>query len=700
MAITLLPVPTNAATKYQGSDPCNWTIDDQGTLTFESNVSYGSEDGIEIGGITQSFGGTWQNYKAEVKKVVFPKGPVRSDSGSDVSWENAFKGFTNLEKVENLSCTGNQVGSIFDGCNKLSSITTTDSFGGCQVPVAMKMDGSKNVGTTLPSGKHTFVIQKTEPYAWFFDSTSKVLTFGANIYPEDGSDPYILIDKASPAFTGDWQKYASQVETVVFPKGKIVGKGNTPVDFTNSFRGFTNLKRIVNLSMSGTYDAFPDCNALSEVTTSSAYTGGIKNPVDMRMETEALVSKGSKFPAGAHTFKPKTFNVATFDGNGAQTTYDGQTYVPYKSYIEQSAGINLGTLPSIFQLNYSFDGWYTQKTGGTKITSKTPMPDKDVTYYAHWTPFKGQQTIIENQTDIEKAKITVHKEVSKKDYELMKKRGVLTEWGNIIFRLKGKTEDGQEVNQTKVLNLQDIKLVSDDPIVEVVFDNLEMGTYTVTEDESEDMLLKSVTKKSGPGKVKTQDDGRPYFEVTFNKDNYKQKSAFACEVAFHNRNSHTGSLKVIKYGDVGETKPLKGVHFRLTNKDDPKDVIDLVTDKNGECKFDDIFLGDYELRETKTVEGYQLLKDPIDVTIPYTISKEDAEKQNVNTAEAYLTSNGTYMFYNLTYTITNQPNFEMPMTGQKTDMRLILLLIVAFSVIAVGYSYGEKKREQKKGAIN
>ncbi|MCL2116755.1 MAG: InlB B-repeat-containing protein [Methanobrevibacter sp.] len=43
---------------------------------------------------------------------------------------------------------------------------------------------------------------------------------------------------------------------------------------------------------------------------------------------------------------------------------------------------NFVTTPK--RTSYTFKGWYTRKTGGTKI-SKNTIPKKSVTYYAHWT---------------------------------------------------------------------------------------------------------------------------------------------------------------------------------------------------------------------------------------------------------------------------------------------------------------------------
>ena len=87
-----------------------------------------------------------------------------------------------------------------------------------------------------------------------------------------------------------------------------------------------------------------------------------------------------KFPAvvllvtckGNH--ENQTYTV-TFDGNGGRPTNSTMT----------TTGKKLASLPIATRSGrYSFDGWYTKKNGGTKITTAT-LFDKDTTVYAHWT---------------------------------------------------------------------------------------------------------------------------------------------------------------------------------------------------------------------------------------------------------------------------------------------------------------------------
>ena len=53
--------------------------------------------------------------------------------------------------------------------------------------------------------------------------------------------------------------------------------------------------------------------------------------------------------------------------------------------IEKEQGETLGTLITPQRLGYTFDGWYTAASGGTKVTDTTVVPTSNTTYYAHWT---------------------------------------------------------------------------------------------------------------------------------------------------------------------------------------------------------------------------------------------------------------------------------------------------------------------------
>ena len=67
--------------------------------------------------------------------------------------------------------------------------------------------------------------------------------------------------------------------------------------------------------------------------------------------------------------------IVTFDGNGGTPSVGSMTTTDQK----------LTSLPSASRSgSYSFDGWYTKKSGGTKITTDTVF-SANTTVYAHWT---------------------------------------------------------------------------------------------------------------------------------------------------------------------------------------------------------------------------------------------------------------------------------------------------------------------------
>lgn len=135
-------------------------------------------------------------------------------------------------------------------------------------------------------------------------------------------------------------------------------------------------------------------------------TNGVNNPTEYNYESSEIVlarptKEGYTFlgwsgtgidgednldvtiPAQSHGDREYTAHwsinqyTATFDVNGG-TAIDPST-------ITSDYGVAFGTLPTTSRTGYDFDGWFTEQTGGTKISDTTTMPAEDHTYYAHWT---------------------------------------------------------------------------------------------------------------------------------------------------------------------------------------------------------------------------------------------------------------------------------------------------------------------------
>lgn len=65
-----------------------------------------------------------------------------------------------------------------------------------------------------------------------------------------------------------------------------------------------------------------------------------------------------------------------FNANGGTVKKNSKTAM---------TGKKLGSLPTPTRKNWTFDGWWTKKTGGKRVTASTAVK-KAMTVYAHWTP--------------------------------------------------------------------------------------------------------------------------------------------------------------------------------------------------------------------------------------------------------------------------------------------------------------------------
>lgn len=78
-------------------------------------------------------------------------------------------------------------------------------------------------------------------------------------------------------------------------------------------------------------------------------------------------------------------NITLVDGSTAATFTTHESKPSQLSSVKATVGKAFSSLPAPTRSGYTFDGWYTAKTGGTKITASTTAAAKDIIAYAHWT---------------------------------------------------------------------------------------------------------------------------------------------------------------------------------------------------------------------------------------------------------------------------------------------------------------------------
>jgi uncharacterized repeat protein (TIGR02543 family) len=69
--------------------------------------------------------------------------------------------------------------------------------------------------------------------------------------------------------------------------------------------------------------------------------------------------------------------------NNYTVTWDANDGTGNTTSVNKDYNTPIGTLPTPGRTGYTFEGWYTDKEGGTKITEST-LVTGNVTYYAHW----------------------------------------------------------------------------------------------------------------------------------------------------------------------------------------------------------------------------------------------------------------------------------------------------------------------------
>lgn len=163
-------------------------------------------------------------------------------------------------------------------------------------------------------------------------------------------------------------------------------------------------------------------------------------------------------------------------------------------------------------------------------------------------------------------------------------------------------------------------------------------------------------------------------------------------------NKKTGTLKIIK--KAGKTEPLAGAKFTLYKDAKATQVATDCTGKeltgntgdNGELIFENIMAGTedtpikYYLKEVKTKAGYVLLKEPIEITLPYKYQAGDI----VNGTKV----NKDGVTWKLTYTIVNDKAFDLPASGNKGIFKFIVIGIT--TVLVGGYLLTARKKSRKK----
>lgn len=265
-------------------------------------------------------------------------------------------------------------------------------------------------------------------------------------------------------------------------------------------------------------------------------------------------------------------------------------------------------------------------------------------------------------------------------------------------------------------------------VVQIQYLNSGTGKYEQARDKSENLIPNQVVnidtdwKYTFTGLLKYVDyQAKPKVEYKYRvvelgtlksaselegatSDHIKQIAGYypeyttATDGSYNITNRKTGTLKIRK--KTGNKEFLEGAEFTLyTDPNTTKIAKDYLgkdltgtTGKEGELVFSNIKAGTeenpitYYLKEVKTKAGYVLLKEPIEITLPYKYKAGDIVNGNK------VTESG--VTWNLTYTIINDKAFDLPASGNKGIFKFIVIGITA--VLVGGYLLTARKKSRKK----
>ena len=131
----------------------------------------------------------------------------------------------------------------------------------------------------------------------------------------------------------------------------------------------------------------PLANPKPSIYGNTDYTGKIGSTIDIPNPIPPSGYTVSFNTNGGSSISSIT-STKSFNGwnNSSPGTFSGTTYTygEGSGYITANYKNNSVNLPTPTKSGYTFNGWYTASSGGTKV-SNTYIPEENITLYAHWS---------------------------------------------------------------------------------------------------------------------------------------------------------------------------------------------------------------------------------------------------------------------------------------------------------------------------
>ena len=366
-----LPTPT-----YSGHDFDGWytklsggtlvtaaTVCNVGITTLYAHWTKHVElDHIEVTGPASVISGAVGSYvctayftDSSSQRVAAPQ--WNTDLGS-IANTGAFTAPTVTEtKVATITAS-----YTYEGKTKTATMQVTVN------PKTVTVTFNANGGTVSPSSK-SFVIglaygtlpnpsRSDNDFNGWFTQTSG----GAQITKDTICDGKVTVLYAR------WKPHITVTSLAITGPASVVSGATADYTFTATFNN-GNSEKVTPDSCSANYGAL---QATGKFTAPSVTT-----ETNVKLSASYMDAYGnSKSATLTIKVTPKKINVA-FDANGGSATPAQKEYV---------VGLPYGSLASATWTDHNFLGWYTSKTGGSRVDESTVCKEGTATLYARWQP--------------------------------------------------------------------------------------------------------------------------------------------------------------------------------------------------------------------------------------------------------------------------------------------------------------------------
>lgn len=221
---------------------------------------------------------------------------------------------------------------------------------------------------------------------------------------------------------------------------------------------------------------------------------------------------------------------------------------------------------------------------------------------------------------------------------------------------------------------------------------LPYGTYWIKETQHAPGYTFEGTWGNKDGSV-SMSTTQPYVTVVDKNTDGNINLVGGNEYTGHNK-PHDTSIKIHKLDE--NNRPLAGVTFTLTNS--KGEVVSTKTSgSDGYVVWDKLYPDIYTVTEVEAPNGKTLLADDIEIHLPMRVTEEDIKKYNIDRSKLseWDKEEQCYYLFDVTYEVSNDVTFKMPMSGGLTTPMTFVPLIAGMGILG-GLGVVGFRRKRKK----